>query len=66
MNLKFEIFDMTDTSLMTEDMTRRSRRDKLDKSDKIKTRFDKIVVKSKSKIKKRIEWKTFKDSKNQN
>ena len=55
MNLKFEIFDMTDTSLMTEDMTRRSRRDKLDKSDKIKTRFDKIVVKSKSKIKKRIE-----------
>ena len=55
MNLKFEIFDMTDMSLMTEDMTRRSRRDKLDKSDKIKTRFDKIVVKSKSKIKKRIE-----------
>ena len=57
MNLKFEIFDMTDTSLMTEDMTRRSRRDKLDKSDKSKQDLTKLSCQIKIKNQKKNRMK---------
>ena len=59
MNLKFEIFDMTDTSLMTEDMTRRSRRDKLDKSDKSKQDLTKLSCQIKIKNQKKNRMKDF-------